>query len=135
MRHTLLLTAFSVLTGTVALAADEFSYYGSSGGTEVTVHLASAGSDTGTVQSADAYCDTCDSCDACGCLATPWHPCGDMHPHYPYDAWPKTYYYFRPYSYRHVRLQQEQASLWNAPAGLPYSNAIFQSVYAQFETP
>lgn len=100
----------------------------------VLISAAAYAADT-PAQTSEVCCDSCSSCDSCVCVATPCHPCGDLHPHYPYDAWPKTYYYFRPYNYRHVRQQQEQAAQWGASAGLPYSNEIFQSVYSRFESP
>lgn len=91
--------------------------------------------------------DACGACaTACGapcaivaCLqAHHLFPCmwcapGNMVPHTPYEAWPKTYYYFRPYNYMHVQQQQEQAIQWGADPGLPYSNAVFQQVYHTFE--
>ena len=45
-----------------------------------------------------------------------------------------TYYYFRPYNWRHVKDQQEEAIHWGAPAENPYSNQIFQEVYDSFES-
>ena len=60
-------------------------------------------------------------------------PCGNLHPHLPYEAHPKTYYYFRPYSFLHVQQQQEEAMQWGADPRAPYSNAIFREVYDEIE--
>lgn len=56
-----------------------------------------------------------------------------MTPHLPYSAEPKTTYYFRPYNHQHIANQQAIAQGWGAPASSPYSNGIFDSVYAEFE--
>jgi len=72
-------------------------------------------------------------CGEGGCLPTCLHHCGDMVPNFGYVASPKTYYYFRPYQYFHVPMQQRQALEWGADPGLPYSNAIFQDVYKAIE--
>lgn len=72
-------------------------------------------------------------CGECGCLPTCLHHCGDLIPNFGYTAWPKTYYYFRPYQHFHVPMQQRQALEWGAEPGLPYSNAIFQDVYKAIE--
>lgn len=61
------------------------------------------------------------------------HPPTNMVPHLPYDAQPKTYYYFRPYNWMHIHQHQGEAAIWNAPAGNPYSNKIFQDVYESIE--
>lgn len=50
--------------------------------------------------------------------------------HFPYEQEPKTYYYFRPYNYRHIATQIDDAQTWGADRKLPYSNAMFQEVYA-----
>lgn len=73
-------------------------------------------------------------CGECGCLPTCLHHCGDLVPNFGYVATPKTYYYFRPYQYFHVPIQQRQALEWGAEPGLPYSNAIFQDVYKAVES-
>jgi hypothetical protein len=57
----------------------------------------------------------------------------NMVPHFPYDAQPKTYYYFRPYNWMHIHQHQGEAAVWNAPPGNPYSNKIFQDVYESIE--
>ncbi len=95
-------------------------------------------------------CKTCQTCNPCGCqscddcssghcctvwcalgLPHPCHPPGNMHQHLPYYAEPKMYYYFRPYNYRHIPMQQGEALSFGASPGLPYSNAMFQQVYAE----
>ena len=88
----------------------------------------------------DCSGSTCHSCNSgcfgceCDCNAGKFiHAlfCGpdNMYQHMPYLAAPKTYYYFRPYTYMQVQTQQAQAQLWGADPGMPYSNAVFQEVY------
>jgi hypothetical protein len=88
----------------------------------------------------NAECCEGDSCGDCGlgcghcgflcqrkALLCPHGNCG---PHFPYEQQPKTYYYFRPYNYRHIAEHQDEAEAWGADRKMPYSNAIFQDVYA-----
>lgn len=86
-------------------------------------------------------CDTC-NCGHHGCLhkggfwtrhglPAPCHAPGNMYQHMPYDTAAMRYYYFRPYNYMHIQVQQAEAVSVGTPAGLPYSNAIFQRVYAE----
>lgn len=87
----------------------------------------------------DCECDLCGMSCGCECLTGKFvHGlfCGpdNMYQHTPYLATPKTYYYFRPYNFMHVRTQQAQAQLWGAEPGMPYSNAVFQDVYKQIES-
>lgn len=56
------------------------------------------------------------------------YPPGDMVPHTPYITW-KTYYYFRPYNFLHVAEHQQLSVAAGIDAALPYSQAVFQSVY------
>ena len=67
------------------------------------------------------------------CLPSPWHAPGNMVPHIPYDAVPKTYYYFRPYQMFMIPDQQAQAASWVENRALPYSNQVFDKVYAELE--
>lgn len=67
------------------------------------------------------------------CLPSPWHAPGNMVPHIPYDAAPKTYYYFRPYQMFMIPDQQAQAAGWVENRALPYSNQVFDKVYAELE--
>jgi hypothetical protein len=67
------------------------------------------------------------------CSASPLCPFGDLYPHFPYEAMPRTYYYFRPYNYTHVRQQQADAMQWGASPGQPYANQAFENVYRNFE--
>lgn len=67
------------------------------------------------------------------CLPSPWHAPGNMAPRYPYEAYPQTYYYFRPYNMLHIPQQQEIARGWVDDPGLPYSNGVFAKVYAEYE--
>ena len=87
----------------------------------------------------DCECNTCGLGCECDCNAGKFiHGllCGpdNMFQHTPYLATPKTYYYFRPYNFMHVRYQQGQAQIWGADPGMPYSNAVFQDVYKQIES-
>lgn len=80
----------------------------------------------------DCYgCPSCDDDDGC-CLCGPPHPC-NMFPHYAYYPKYHGHYYFRPYNYTTVFQQQQ----WAAAAGLdprnPYSNKIFECVFAGYE--
>jgi len=119
-------------------------------------------SDSATILGTDYYatedysapgCGDCaDSCEAgcshgCGCAAhgfgfnywgkhclpSPWHAPGNMMPHIPYVAYPKTYYYFRPYNMLHIPRQQAQAATWVSNPALPYSNEVFAGVYEELE--
>lgn len=51
---------------------------------------------------------------------------GDLYPHYPYLPEAGGYYYFRPYNYTHIAQHQQAAALWGAPAGNPYSHALYE---------
>ena len=55
-----------------------------------------------------------------------------MHPHYAYFPSMHGYYYFRPYHHSHVRLQQQTVAGWGGDVRNPYSNEIFQRVYAEY---
>ena len=82
------------------------------------------------------FMDDCDcSCEEPSkpCLPSTIHAPGNMMLHKPYIARPKTYYYFRPYNYMHIRHDQRESSQWGADPRLPYSNEIFAKVYEQFE--
>jgi hypothetical protein len=82
---------------------------------------------------ANEACGNCGGCSSCdGCRVNGRRPQGDMHLHYPYQALPRTYYYFRPYNHEHVRQQQGEAQLWGSSIGQPYSNKIFADVYKSF---
>lgn len=67
-------------------------------------------------------------CGMCSDRVSPWRSPGNMALHTPYEAEPKSYYYFRPYNAIHVARQQDASAEW-ADSRLPYSNAVFQSVY------
>lgn len=91
-------------------------------------------------------CNLCGGCSSCGyghghggfyahhCLPSPWHAPGNMVPHIPYEALPKTYYYFRPYQMFMIPDQQAQAAGWVENPALPYSNNVFEKVYAELES-
>jgi hypothetical protein len=55
-----------------------------------------------------------------------------MFPHYPYFPSMHGYYYFRPYHHSHVMLQQQRVAGWGGDPRNPYSNEIFQAVYAEY---
>jgi len=81
------------------------------------------------------YCEDCQDCRYGWCdlhrdLKTLKR---NMHPHYPYEVDPWTYYYFRPYNYQHIRKQQEEAAGWGAEPAQPYSRKLFDKVYAELE--
>lgn len=70
------------------------------------------------------------SCGRCCCCIK---PIGDLYPHYPYDAQPKTYYYLRPYNHMHVREKAAEAISMGANPQAPYSNALFKQTYEAVE--
>jgi hypothetical protein len=87
-------------------------------------------------------------CSACGCAHCGQHRCGlsnlfwrglpnphhstcDMPQHYIYFAEPKFYYYFRPYNWFHIPVQQDDVRAFGGDPRHPYDNRIFQSVYDQ----
>ena len=65
----------------------------------------------------------------------PCHAPGDLHPHTPYVAQPKVYYYFRPYQWRHVLQQQESVMSYGGDPRHPYANTEFLGIYEGLETP
>jgi len=56
-----------------------------------------------------------------------------MYQHHPYEAHPWTYYYFRPYNFRHVEAQQQEAAAWGADPNQPYARKMFDKIYADLE--
>ena len=83
-------------------------------------------------------CDDCECCDDCRYGICDLHrdlkEMGrNMHPHYPYDAQPWTYYYFRPYHFRHIEAQQQEAMAWGADPSQPYSRKMFDKIYDDVE--
>jgi hypothetical protein len=67
-----------------------------------------------------------------GRLPNPHHSRCDMPLHIPYIAEPKFYYYFRPYNWFHIPVQQDEARAIGLSPYHPYDNRIFQSVYERF---
>jgi hypothetical protein len=53
--------------------------------------------------------------------------------HFPYIAEPKFYYYFRPYNWFHIPVQQDDVRAFGGDPRHPYDNRIFQSVYEQLD--
>jgi hypothetical protein len=95
-----------------------------------------------SVEAKEMVCAT-DCCDSNYCCEGSGCGCGggclgndtrcQMHQHYPYYPAMHGYYYFRPYHPRHVREQQGVAALWGEDPRVPYANAVFQRVYAQYQ--
>lgn len=88
-------------------------------------------------------CNHCDACDH-GCkgphgfwakrgLPAPCIAPDNMMPHLPYHTEAMRYYYFRPYNHMHIPVQQAEATSVGISYSQPYSNAIFQRVYAEVE--
>lgn len=77
------------------------------------------------------YCEACEDCKygMCDLHRDLKAMARNMHPHYPYEAQPWTYYYFRPYNYTHVKRQQEEATAWGADPAQPYGRKLFDKVY------
>lgn len=85
---------------------------------------------------ADADCAGCSTgrCRAGCCIGEScWcSPC-NLIPHYPYYPAAHGYYYFRPYHYTHIALQQHLVSRWGGDPRHPYANEIFDRVYAELD--
>ncbi|UUO07980.1 hypothetical protein M4951_06600 [Blastopirellula sp. J2-11] len=67
------------------------------------------------------------------CLPSPWCCPGNMRQHFPYEATPHFYYYFRPYNAAQIGPQQVVAEAWVANPRLPYANGVFDEVYREFD--
>lgn len=59
-------------------------------------------------------------------------PPGNLHQHIPYIAYPKDYYYFRPYNYFQIPDQQQEVMAYGDDPRDPYTNRVFERVYSQF---
>jgi hypothetical protein len=66
-------------------------------------------------------------------LPTPWHSTGDMPPHYGYIAYPKNFYYFRPYNWFQIPLHQREVTVYGGDPRHPYANHVFAKVYSDLE--
>lgn len=92
-----------------------------------------AAATTNVVQD-DSCCD-CGADPACcgrgGCRGGYLHR--NNFPHYAYFPCDHGYYYFHPYNVSHIPLHQSIATSWGIDPRNPYSNEIFQKVYAQYE--
>lgn len=78
-------------------------------------------------------------CPVCGGGMTRRHcwrikPTGDLFPHMAYDARPKMYYYFRPYSPSHIRQQAQGSGALVPLPPVPESNVQFQNAYESVES-
>ncbi|PQO43079.1 hypothetical protein [Blastopirellula marina] len=67
------------------------------------------------------------------CMPSPWCCPGNMRQHFPYEAAPHFYYYFRPYNAAQIAPQQVVAESWVSNPRLPYSNDVFDEVYRDFD--
>ncbi|TWT39618.1 hypothetical protein [Blastopirellula retiformator] len=67
------------------------------------------------------------------CMPAVWCCPGNMRQHFPYEASPHFYYYFRPYNAAMIAPQQVVAEQWVANPRLPYSNDVFEEVYRDFD--
>ncbi|MCC9605422.1 hypothetical protein LOC68_23030 [Blastopirellula sp. JC732] len=67
------------------------------------------------------------------CMPAVWCCPGNMCQHYPYEASPHFYYYFRPYNAAMIAPQQAVAEQWVSNPRLPYSNDVFDEVYRDFD--
>ena len=85
-----------------------------------------------------AYDRSFGGCQTCGAGAVSSRsrlvPTGDMFQHYAYEARPKVYYYFRPYSPRHPEQLGQSAATWGAHPRVPHSREQFQRAYESVES-
>ena len=68
-------------------------------------------------------------CSCQGRLPCPWRARCNLPQHHPYEAGPKTYYYFRAYTHIHLPAIQEEAVLHGASRSNPYDTKLFAGVY------
>lgn len=66
-----------------------------------------------------------------GGLPNPHRSTCDMPQHHYYFAEPKFYYYFRPYNWFHIPVQQDDVRAFGGDPRHPYDNRVFKSVYEQ----
>lgn len=59
-------------------------------------------------------------------------PPGNLHQHIPYIAYPKDYYYLRPYNYFQIPDHQQEVMNYGDDPRDPYTNRVFERVYSQF---
>ena len=97
-----------------------------------------------TASSVPIDCDVCESPGgpgACGCEGScvdcfwgQWiHSTCNMPQHHAYYPPLHGYYYFRPYHPGHLAAQRQFVMQWDGDIRHPYSNQIFQTVYAQYQ--
>jgi hypothetical protein len=60
------------------------------------------------------------------------HTAGDMYPHFPYYPQDHGTYYFRPYNYTNVPMQQAQVMAMGRDPQNPYTVSMFDSVYENY---
>jgi len=63
------------------------------------------------------------------------HATGNLHQHIPYIAYPKDYYYFRPYNYFQIADQQQEVLNYGGDPRNPYDNRFFKRAYEQVLDP
>ncbi|KKL45438.1 hypothetical protein LCGC14_2355690, partial [marine sediment metagenome] len=94
--------------------------------------------------SVEVDCDSCEvsaGTDACGCEGScvdcfwgQWiHSTCNMPQHHAYYPPLHGYYYFRPYHPGHLAAQQQFVGQWGGDVRHPYTNQIFQTVYAEYQ--
>ena len=76
-----------------------------------------------------------DGCECCGPgkLPCPFKSTCDMPLHHAYMAQPAFYYYFRPYQWTHVSLQQQEAAQYGLAPSNPYDNRFFEKIYKEVD--
>ena len=134
VRNTLLFAMCITVAGQAPKAAGYENQFQSVGSeySEVLVGNAVVNDRSAEVASweADAYVESCGKCDEerhrCSCRST----C-DMVPHVPYFPEYHGNYYFRPYSYHHVLMQQEIVKSWGGDPRHPYANDLFKKIYQE----
>ena len=80
-------------------------------------------------------CNHCDPCTRKRLQAKYCYTPGDMYPRSPYFPVNHGNYYFRPYTWSHVGIQQQLASTWGADPRAPYQSQVFDSLYEEMGIP
>lgn len=80
-------------------------------------------------------CNHCDPCTRKRLQAQYCYTPGDMYPESPYFPVNHGNYYFRPYTWSHVGIQQQIASTWGADPRAPYQSEVFAHLYEDMGIP
>ena len=80
-------------------------------------------------------CNCCDPCTRKRLQAKYCGTPGDMYPESPYFPVNHGNYYFRPYTYAHIGIQQQIASRWGADPRAPYQSELFCHLYSEMGIP